>query len=133
VLLDTNAIINLAEGRITSRAALRRIEEAATTGGVVVSSISAWEIGLLAAKQRWIFDPDPQRYFDAFLARDGVTLAPFTPEIGIGASFLPGAFHADPGDRLLVATARYLGIPIATRDTAIIRYGKAGHVRVLAC
>ncbi len=133
MLLDTNALITLAEGRIGRRTALRQIEETAREEGIFVSPVSAWEIGLLAAKQRWTFDPDPKRYFAAFLARPGVNLAPFTPEIAIEASFLPGSFHQDPGDRLLVATARHLGVPIATSDYAIIRYGKVGHVRVLAC
>jgi PIN domain nuclease of toxin-antitoxin system len=42
-------------------------------------------------------------------------------------------FHADPADRLLVATARALPATLITRDAKILSYSKAGHVRALAC
>ncbi len=45
---------------------------------------------------------------------------------------LPAAFHADPTDRLLIATARIGGFTLVTRDQKILDYGKAGHVYVLA-
>ncbi|HEY0423571.1 MAG TPA: hypothetical protein VGC82_09645 [Rhodopila sp.] len=46
---------------------------------------------------------------------------------------LPGAFHADPGDRLIIATARHLGTPIVTGDRKILAYAEAGFVRVIPC
>jgi PIN domain nuclease of toxin-antitoxin system len=59
--------------------------------------------------------------------------AALTPEIAIDASYLSGELHGDPGDRLLIATARHLGVPIVTRDRRIIDYAAAGWVRVIAC
>ena len=38
----------------------------------------------------------------------GMSLAPLTREAAVESSFLPGQFHGDPADRLLVATARHL-------------------------
>jgi PIN domain nuclease of toxin-antitoxin system len=40
------------------------------------------------------------------------------------AIWLPGAFHGDPGDRLIVATAREMGVPVVTRDRAVLGYGR---------
>ena len=36
-------------------------------------------------------------------------------------------------DRLVVATARHLGLPIVTRDRKMIAYAEGGHVNVIAC
>lgn len=63
----------------------------------------------------------------------GVKPAIFTPDIAIDASHLPGSFHSDSGDRLLIATARHLNVPIVTRDRRIIEYGHAGYVAVIPC
>jgi PIN domain nuclease of toxin-antitoxin system len=35
-----------------------------------------------------------------------MNLYPLTAEIAVESSFLPGDFHGDPADRLIVATAR---------------------------
>jgi len=60
-------------------------------------------------------------------------LAPLTPHIALQASFLPGELHRDPADRMLVATARELGMTLVTRDEKLLAYGRAGHVRTLVC
>ena len=46
---------------------------------------------------------------------------------------LPPGLHEDPGDRLLVATARVLGLAIVTRDRKILDYAAMGHVKVVTC
>ncbi len=63
----------------------------------------------------------------------GIRAAPFTPEIAIDSSHLPGILHGDPADRLLIATARHMRVPIITRDRKIIAYAAQGHVEVVAC
>jgi PIN domain nuclease of toxin-antitoxin system len=62
----------------------------------------------------------------------GLTIVPLTPEIAIESSRLPHVFHGDPADRIIVATARNLGAMVATRDKAILEYGKQGNVNVMA-
>jgi len=54
------------------------------------------------------------------------------PAMAIDACTLPGDFHADPADRILVATARAENATLVTRDEKILAYAQAGHVRVLA-
>jgi PIN domain nuclease of toxin-antitoxin system len=63
----------------------------------------------------------------------GVKLAPFTADIAIDASHLPGDLHGDPADRIIIATARHLNVPIVTRDAKIISYSNFGHVDVIQC
>jgi len=140
LLLDTCAMIFIAEGQPIDRDAEREIGAAIVSGGVLVSPVSAWEIGLLAAKKRTIFLPDAREWFRSFVAYRGVRLTPLTPEIAINASFLPSAaggsqrpLAGDPADRLLIATARDLDVPIVTRDRVILGYAQAGFAKAIAC
>jgi len=50
---------------------------------------------------------------------------PVTHETVIEAYSLPGEFHADPADRLLVATGRHLGMTLITADDRILDYPHA--------
>jgi PIN domain nuclease of toxin-antitoxin system len=45
---------------------------------------------------------------------------------------LPGDLHADPADRILIATARLLELSLTTRNRQILAYSQAGFVRALA-
>lgn len=138
VLLDTCAVIWLAAGEPMAPMAIEAILAAGQGEGVLVSSVSAWEIGLLSrprpgGRPGLQFSPDPKTWLSRFLAAPGVRSCPLSPEAAIDAAYLPGEFHADPGDRLLVATARSLGHPIVTRDTKILAYAQAGWVSAIAC
>jgi PIN domain nuclease of toxin-antitoxin system len=63
----------------------------------------------------------------------GVQLAPLTPEAAVRAAFLEGFPHADPADRMLIATAMSMGLRLVTRDKRILSYAKGGRLGVLAC
>lgn len=137
VLLDTCAVIWLANGDTLLQPAISIIVEAGAAGGVFVSPISAWEVGLLSRpKERGVvaqFLPDPKTWFARVMAFPAIKAAPFTPEIAIDASYSPGELHGDPGDRIIIATARHMGMPVVTRDRKIIAYADKGHVQVVPC
>jgi len=132
LLLDTCAIIFIAENQAIHPLARQEVAAASGSGGVLVSPISAWEIGLLATKRGFAFLPDPKAWFQSFMVNPGVRLAPLTPEIAIESSFLP-SLHADPADRLLITTARAIRAPIVTRDRRILAYAQAGLVTAIPC
>ena len=137
LLLDTCALIWIAQDAAMQASAKLAIREAATSGDLFVSPASAWEVGLLARPRSGgggpQFLPDPQTWFAAFMARPGVRLAALTPEIAIDVSLLPGDLHSDPADRMIIATARRMGAAVVTRDAKILNYAQAGHVAALAC
>jgi PIN domain nuclease of toxin-antitoxin system len=138
VLLDTCAVIWLANGAPMARSAIAAIVRAGLDAGIYVSPMSAWEVGLLSRPKpgrdpALQFLPDPKTWFARFMAGAGIKEAMLTPAIVIDASFLPGTLHGDPGDRLLVSTARHMGIPIVTRDGKISQYADAGFVDVVPC
>jgi PIN domain nuclease of toxin-antitoxin system len=133
LLLDTHTALWLDSGAPMAGAALAAIEAAAAGPGVLLSPVSAWEIGLLAAKGRITLDLPAPAWLARFLALPGVRLAPLTPEAAVLAASLPGDLHADPADRLLAATARELGVPLVTRDARLLAYAAAGHLRAVEC
>jgi PIN domain nuclease of toxin-antitoxin system len=138
VLLDTCALIWLANGSKLSPAALAALQHAAGIGGVFVSPISAWEIGMLCrprggrpAQIECI--PNPLAWFERAQRIFALRIAPLSPAIAVAASMLPGDPHADPADRLIIATARDLSLAIVTRDSRIAEYAGQGHVSVVGC
>ena len=62
------------------------------------------------------------------LETPGLFLENISPLIAVESSNLPGDFHGDPADRLIVATARSLNAHLITRDAKILYYAKQGDV-----
>jgi PIN domain nuclease of toxin-antitoxin system len=64
----------------------------------------------------------------------GVRIAPLTIEAAVGSSSPPEPMHKDPADRLLIATARDLGVPLVTRDGLILAYANDSNaLSVIPC
>jgi PIN domain nuclease of toxin-antitoxin system len=132
-LLDTCALHYTTEDQMDAQTEALLTRAFGDGEPVVVSAISAWEIGLLAARGRLPTATAPLRYFDAFVALPGVRLEPATPAILVDSSFLPSPVHRDPADRIIIATARALDLTIVTSDRLILAYASMGHVRAHAC
>jgi PIN domain nuclease of toxin-antitoxin system len=113
-------------------AAIAAIDRAIADDALFVSVISAWEIGMLQSKGRLELWMDCERWVNHALRMHGTQLANLTTEIAVQSNYLPGKFHADPADRILVATARAYDMPLVTKDQRILAYAKHKHVRVLS-
>lgn len=101
------------------------------SGTAVVSAISQWEVSMLVMKGRLTLAPDEESWFAANL-EPPVSLAPLTAEISMTSCRLP-EFHGDPTDRIIVATAITLGIPLITADEKIIEWnGTRRFVQLIA-
>lgn len=87
-----------------------------------VSAISTLEIGRLIARGLLRFQQTfPGWSADSIRELDAATLD-VTHEIAREAYNLPGNFHADPADRILVATARLHDLTLVTADDLILNY-----------
>lgn len=134
LLLDTHAAIWISENEALSDAAVQALDQAADDGTpVLVSPITAWEVGLLVARGRLALPVSPEAWFERLLEAPRVNLAELTPSTLINSSFLPNAQFRDPADRILVATAREFGLALITRDRALLSYAAAGHLKAIAC
>lgn len=134
LLLDTHAAIWITEDQPLASLAVEAINAAYRGGSkVLVSAITAWEVGLLVSRNRLSLIARPELWFQRLLAIPGIQLTDLSPEIMIASSFLPGEPPRDPADRILLATARDLGATLVTRDGLLLKYGKDGHVSAIAC
>jgi PIN domain nuclease of toxin-antitoxin system len=134
LLLDTHTAIWLVHNEPIARAAEAAINAVHDAeGAILVSPITAWEIGLLVSLNRINLLATPRRWFARLLSIPDVHLTELSPDILIAASFLPGTPPKDPADRILLATARELAATLVTRDRVILAYGERGNVSVLAC
>jgi PIN domain nuclease of toxin-antitoxin system len=134
LLLDTHTAIWLTENQPIASTAVEAIDAVYQSGGMLlVSPITAWEVGLLVSRNRLSLVAKPERWFQRVLAIPGVRLADLSPDILIASSFLPGEPPRDPADRILLATAREFGARLVTRDRLLLRYGEDGQVSTVAC
>ena len=132
ILLDTHVLIWAAEdNRRLGEAARATIEEARYSDRVGVSAITPWDIALLVEKGRLQLAMELGAWIRTVFQAPGIHLVPIEPAIAIDSVRLPGNFHADPADRLIIATARRWGAPLLTADTAILAYGAEGHVQAI--
>jgi PIN domain nuclease of toxin-antitoxin system len=96
--------------------------------GLGVSAISCWEVAKLVEYHRLTLPCPVAEWIDQALAYPGMQLLHLTPRIAVESTQLPGSFHRDPADQIIVATARVYDCPLLTVDDKIFRYP---HVKLL--
>jgi PIN domain nuclease of toxin-antitoxin system len=134
LLLDTCAAIWMTNADPISNEASDALQQTRASGdSVYVSPITAWEMGLLAARGRVSLLMTPQRWFERLLEAPGLRLSEMTPNVLIASSFLPGNLPSDPADRIIAATAREYGYKLVTRDRPLLEYAKQGHIQAIPC
>ena len=77
---------------------------------------------MLITKGRLVISMDIESWIEEVTQIEGVRFVPVDNEIAIKSTLLPGDFHKDPADRMIVATARSLAAPLVTADEKIIHY-----------
>lgn len=134
LLLDTHAAIWIVRNEKLAPRAVEAMNSAHQEAGTVfVSPITAWEVGILVARNRINLLMTPQRWFARLLSLPGLQLSELSPDILMASSFLPGDPPRDPADRIILATVRDLGATLITRDRALLKYGQDGHISTIAC
>lgn len=123
IVVDTHVLVWWVSGNARlSTAAIQAIESGLRDDGVVASSISAWEIAMLVAKGRLELSIDISRWLELATEIEGFRFVPIDNSLAVQSVMLPGEFHADPADRMIVALARQLGASLVTADAKIASY-----------
>lgn len=94
-----------------------------------ISAISCWEIAKLVELARLELSTPVEKWIEQALSYPGIRLLDLSPEISIESTRLPGEFHRDPADQIIVATARIYNCPLVTADEKIIQYP---HVKTIS-
>lgn len=120
VLVDTQAFFWwYSEPAKLSRQALSTINDGNNT--VLISAATAWELSIKSAMGR--LDALPLVLdFSTYLSDEGFFELPISASHAIRAGLLP-SHHKDPFDRLLVAQAQELSVPILSSDRWLDQYG----------
>ncbi len=90
--------------------------------GLGVSVISCWEVAKLVERGRIELTMPVKQWLIEALSFPGVRLLELTPDIAVDSTQLPGVFHRDPADQIIVATARYYNAPLLTLDAKLLEY-----------
>jgi PIN domain nuclease of toxin-antitoxin system len=104
------------------------VAEAVAAGTARVSAISVWEVATKAALGKLELPLDIDAWFAQAARYPGIAIDAVGPVDAIASTRLPGAFHRDPADRLIVALARRHGAAVVTSDAKIRDYP---HVRTV--
>ena len=124
IAIDTHVLVWLATGtrQMISKKAMKRITEELDRGEIWVSAISAWEIAMLVERERLVLSLDVESWLGKINEIDALRFQPVNNKIAIESVRLPGEFHKDPADRMIVATARTMGLALVTADEKIQAY-----------
>ena len=126
IILDTHIWVWWVDGGAQLPANYLALIQAEAANGIGVCAISCWEVAKLVELGRLVFAIPVDQWLGQAL-RSPVQLLPLSREVAVGSSQLPGTFHRDPADQLIVATARHYDCPLVTLDRQIRAYP---HVRL---
>jgi len=122
IVLDTHIWVWWVHGDSRLSSSHAKLIENNEDGEIGVGTISLWEVAKLVELGRLVLPVALDDWFADALAYPGVVLVDLTPDIAIESTRLPGRFHRDPADQIIVATARVLGCDLLTADQRIRDY-----------
>ena len=122
ILLDTHIWVWWADENPQLPALHRSWIKTNLGDGLGVSIISCWEVAKLVQLGRLKLDCTVEEWIEQGLGLEGIELLQLTARIAIESTQLPGEFHRDPADQIIVATARVWGCPLLTADNRILNY-----------
>ena len=123
ILLDTHILIwtVTADTARLPRQAMDEIDHAVVGGEAAVSAATFWELEVKRRKSRTNLPPlPPVKDLRAAVLERGLIEAPVSGDLWVDAvSLLDEAFHLDPADQIIVATAIRHDWELATMDRRI--------------
>jgi PIN domain nuclease of toxin-antitoxin system len=123
ILLDTHVWIwFVSNPELLSEKAGKAIDASVEENAVFISSMSAWEVALLVARKRLELTLDVADWVAKSEMLPFIQFVPVDNDIAMKSVRLPEPFHHDPADRIIIASAISLGVPLLTKDRRIRQY-----------
>ncbi len=129
ILLDTHIWLWWVHGAEYLTDVQEQIILANESDEIGISAISLWEIAKLVEYGRLELPYSIDEWFEQAMNYPGIRILELTPEIAVESTRLPGEFHRDPADQMIVATARIHDCPLVTSDKKILDYSHVETVR----
>jgi PIN domain nuclease of toxin-antitoxin system len=132
ILVDTHIWIWHLNAEPTLSPHIRNlIDTSASKNELHLSAISVWEIAMLVSKKKIAINTSCSAWINKSLSLTGVCLVPLSPEIAIESCELPGNFHGDPADRIIIASAKIENLSLISRDKKLSAYGAKHGVDII--
>lgn len=123
ILLDTHIWLWLLhDPNQLSESAQSVIQSEENHNGLLVSAISVWEVAVKSSIGKLNLPLPVEEWYQLAKTHSGIVIESLSPLDAIASTQLPGDFHKDPADRILISIARRYDIPLITCDTKIINY-----------
>jgi PIN domain nuclease of toxin-antitoxin system len=122
ILLDTHVWIWWVHDEAELTGECRDLLQEHESDGLGLSAISCWEVAKLVQRNRLMLPVRLEDWMDQALAYPGIQLLDLSPRVAMESVQLPGDFHQDPADQIIVATARLHNLPLVTADKLILKY-----------
>ncbi len=122
IVLDTHTLIWWVDSpQKLSRKAKKAIEESEKKSAIYISSITVFEIYLLLKKGKLELSSSPDIWFSKIESLPFLSFVPVNNKIA-AESVKMDISHQDLADRMIIATAQYLGAKLVTADKKILNY-----------
>ncbi|MBN1674876.1 MAG: type II toxin-antitoxin system VapC family toxin [Kiritimatiellae bacterium] len=123
IVLDTQAWLWwMHDPSRLSRKAKAAVERAEKSGGIRVSVISVWEVAVKTQSGKLALPMELDEWYQRALAYPELIVEPLCAADAIESTRLPGTFHKDPADRIIMALSRRHGAALVTSDALIRAY-----------
>ncbi len=123
VVLDTHAWLWwLHNPDKLSPVAKARIEDEQAKGSIVISAISVWEVAIKVQLGKLAIPMELYQWYALASSYPATIIEPLVPLDAIDSTRLPGDFHTDPADRIIIALARRNRADLVTSDRKILAY-----------
>lgn len=105
-----------------SAAAAELIRKEQQSGSIVVSAISAREVSIKVQSGKLAIPMDIHQWYELARSYPATVIEPLSPEDAMAGTFLPGDFHKDPADRMIISLSCRLLVPLVTCGRKILGY-----------
>ena len=129
IVLDTHVwVLFVSNPEFLSKRAKKSLDTAMEEKGILISSISTWEVALLVAKKRLRLTLSVTDWIAKSESLPFIKFVPVTNSIAVKSVNLPLPLHPDPADRIIIATALALGVALVTKDEKLLGYA---HIKAI--
>ena len=121
-LLDTNVWLWMVEEPSHIPAKMKDTVNNADNYPFFLSAISVWEVAKNVSLGKLGLSVPIQDWIDKATNETYIHILPLSVQVSVESTQLPGKFHKDPADQIIVATARHHNLIILTADRLIQSY-----------
>ncbi|MEA3546960.1 MAG: type II toxin-antitoxin system VapC family toxin [Thermodesulfobacteriota bacterium] len=127
-IIDTNIWLWMVEDHNCIPEKIAPIISNAENYPFYLSAISIWEVAKKVSLGKLTLSIPIRDWLTKASRKPFIEIVPLSLDISLESTVLPGSFHKDPADQIIVASARQHNMVLLTADQKIIAYP---HVRTI--